>query len=156
MSAEAEIQQAKSRGHKFQPGNPWAFKPGQSGNPGGKPKGTVSIMTHVRRALAEKQKDGRTGAELLADKMLELAEAGEFKFLKEIVDRMDGPIVRETQNTNTNISTNVADMLRIAAQNQGGVAKAVDATVTDPDPVVEAPRQGGLIGMKKKKKQGST
>lgn len=32
---------------------PWLFKPGQSGNPEGRPKGSVSIMTEIKRYLKE-------------------------------------------------------------------------------------------------------
>lgn len=32
---------------------PWQFKPGQSGNPGGKPKGSVSLKTYARRMIQE-------------------------------------------------------------------------------------------------------
>jgi len=32
---------------------PWQFQPGVSGNPGGKPKGTVSLKTYARRMIQE-------------------------------------------------------------------------------------------------------
>lgn len=32
---------------------PWQFKPGQSGNPGGKPKGTVSLKKFAQRYIQE-------------------------------------------------------------------------------------------------------
>jgi len=33
--------------------SPYRWRPGQSGNPKGKPKGTVSILTHIKAYLAE-------------------------------------------------------------------------------------------------------
>lgn len=32
---------------------PWQFKPGQSGNPGGRPVGTVSLKEYARKYLQE-------------------------------------------------------------------------------------------------------
>jgi hypothetical protein len=46
--------------HKISPGErlkPWQFKPGQSGNPGGKPKGTLSLKEYARKYLMELPED---------------------------------------------------------------------------------------------------
>lgn len=32
---------------------PWQFKPGQSGNPAGKPKGTISLKEYAKRMLQD-------------------------------------------------------------------------------------------------------
>lgn len=32
---------------------PWQFKPGQSGNPGGRPKGTISLKEYAKKYLRE-------------------------------------------------------------------------------------------------------
>ena len=68
---------------------PW--KPGESGNPGGRPKGTGSITSYLRRLLKEKKGDKEI-AELLAQKAVQLAGKGEFRFLKEILERTDGKV----------------------------------------------------------------
>jgi hypothetical protein len=44
---EPENQLGNNREHL----KPWQFKPGQSGNPGGRPKGTVSLKTYARKYL---------------------------------------------------------------------------------------------------------
>lgn len=38
---------------------PWLFKKGQSGNPGGRPKGLVSMKTYAKRMLASMNEDER-------------------------------------------------------------------------------------------------
>lgn len=38
---------------------PWLFKPGQSGNPKGKPKGTISITQMVKRELRRRDPETR-------------------------------------------------------------------------------------------------
>lgn len=63
------------------------FKPGQSGNPAGRPKGSVSIVAALRRALEENPRL----ADELARVFIERARKGEFRFLKELLDRIDGP-----------------------------------------------------------------
>ncbi|UCC31011.1 MAG: hypothetical protein JSU86_01785 [Phycisphaerales bacterium] len=54
----------QSKRSRFEPGNAYAFKPGQSGNPGGRPKG-VSLRALFNRILAGetvelKDEDGKT------------------------------------------------------------------------------------------------
>lgn len=70
------------------------FQPGQSGNPGGRPK---KLLTVLSDALREKLKDvspdrHRTYAEVLADKLVEEAVAGKLPVLaiREIADRTEG------------------------------------------------------------------
>ncbi len=50
LEEETEIQHGSSNDHHLKP---WQFKPGVSGNPGGKPKGTVSLKTYARRMIQE-------------------------------------------------------------------------------------------------------
>ena len=62
------------------------FQPGRSGNPNGRPKGRS--VTAIMRQIIEAD-DGRI-ASALARMMFERAPAGDFRFLKEILDRTEG------------------------------------------------------------------
>ena len=71
------------------PGRKW--KPGQSGNPGGRPKSEVSITAILRRMAEERRgKDARTRAQELADKIWETALSGDRMTSEYLVDRLDG------------------------------------------------------------------
>jgi hypothetical protein len=62
------------------------FKPGQSGNPAGKPPGAKNRAT----VLAQSLFDGE--AEALTRKIIELAKAGDMQALKVCVDRLCPPM----------------------------------------------------------------
>ena len=65
------------------------FKPGQSGNPGGRPKGSRSPSALIRHYFDE----GLEGVDLgdaLIKSMFKRAIDGSFRHCKEIVDRLDG------------------------------------------------------------------
>lgn len=70
---------------------PYRFKPGESGNPGGRPRGTVSIETELKRRLA----DGESGDEIirqLVSEALSQALGGDYKFFNMILERIDGRV----------------------------------------------------------------
>lgn len=58
------------------------FRPGQSGNPGGKSKGTRNVATRLLEALMEAE------AEEIGRKTIELAKAGDSRALKACLDRL--------------------------------------------------------------------
>jgi len=62
------------------------FKPGQSGNPAGKPKGAKNKATIFAKALLEGE------AEVLTRKIIELAKAGDMQALKICLDRLYPPL----------------------------------------------------------------
>lgn len=65
------------------------FKPGQSGNPKGRPKGRVSLTAIVREMLAAN--DGEK-AKAICAATVEKAEDGDDKHLREIWNRVDGKV----------------------------------------------------------------
>lgn len=94
------------------------FKPGQSGNPAGAKKGARSFTALIREALTKSEirgvtkdgqkvvkalPDGITLADLIADVILTRAVKGDFRFVKEVWDRMEGKVpdtmLAEVKNT---------------------------------------------------------
>ena len=61
------------------------FKPGQSGNPAGKPKGVKDRRTELRALLVPH-------AQELIDKVVALAKAGDTTALRILIDRLIPPI----------------------------------------------------------------
>jgi hypothetical protein len=77
---------------KFTPGNPYAWTPGRSGNPKGRPKGSKSGSA-VLRKMARQLIDPKTGlnaTELISAKLISAAMSGEAWAIKEYFDRVEG------------------------------------------------------------------
>jgi hypothetical protein len=73
------------------------FKPGQSGNPGGRPKG--STLTRLLAEALEKDrlndkemKDAKKVAEVLVEAILQKAIEGDYRFVELVINRIDGKI----------------------------------------------------------------
>jgi hypothetical protein len=104
------------------------FKPGQSGNPGGMPKGTPRVDAAYRRLLAMTPEElavwePRNGAEILAAEQFKRACNPSAKqtlnYAERITDRTDGPVVRKVQKE---------DITQLEAERQRFEA-AIDALV---------------------------
>ena len=65
------------------------FRPGASGNPGGRPNGH-SIVAVLRQRLEQAEPDGRTLADVLADALVAEARTGNLKAIREVLDRTEG------------------------------------------------------------------
>lgn len=75
-----------------------SFQKGQSGNPAGPPKGYRKPSALLKKFSQLKKMDKETGAiftraEWIALKLLERAEKGDFVFVKEFFDRIEGKAV---------------------------------------------------------------
>ena len=67
------------------------FQPGQSGNPSGRPKNVLSkALRRKLEALESDAPDARVNADVLTDKLFELAVAGNVEAMKMCFDRMEG------------------------------------------------------------------
>lgn len=75
------------------------FKPGQSGNPAGRPKGR-SITAILRRMLDEADAaTGRTMAEAIAEAIIVKAALGDAKLIREVLDRTEGKVTQPVDVT---------------------------------------------------------
>ncbi len=84
--------QAKVTASRTAPPVHTRWKPGQSGNPKGRPK-CLTLSEAYRRELAKIDKtdpQGRTFAEVLAEQMIVKAKTGDVAALKEVADRVEG------------------------------------------------------------------
>lgn len=71
---------------------PFQFKPGQSGNPGGRPR-TKAVTEAYKSMLAEvdpRDPQGRTYAEIIAGAQIKLASSGDTAAAREVCDRTEG------------------------------------------------------------------
>lgn len=78
------------------------WKPGQSGNPSGKRKGTVSVLTRLRRVVEEEAKledkdpgHGVTHADLIAQLIVKQALGGDFRFVQFLMDKLEAADLRD-------------------------------------------------------------
>lgn len=87
-------------GKQTQADKPWLWKPGQSGNPSGRPK-TVSLTAIMLRKLKEEHPDEpeKIRAEKVVEAALKQAESGNFQMFKEIWDRVDGKVADKLEVT---------------------------------------------------------
>lgn len=89
------------------------FKPGVSGNPEGKPKGTLSLTNMLREALAEipEGKGKKTNSRLLVEKTLEKAiKKGDVSMIRYCYDRLEGMPSQKQENIHKFESLNDEDL----------------------------------------------
>jgi len=85
------------------------FKKGQSGNPKGKPKGTVSITTHLKRLMNKKisvpeltgSDDKLTVKELIALRLIKDAIDGKHHAQNIILERLEGKVTQKVEQNTT-------------------------------------------------------
>jgi len=85
------------------------FKPGQSGNPGGRPK-RGPLTDAYERALSQLipgDKEGRTIADLIAAALVKQAAKGNLAAVRELADRVEGKAVQPVQPVEKDDESNV-------------------------------------------------
>lgn len=75
------------------------WKPGQSGNPSGRPK-KLHITDAIRAELAREGPDGIPNDEAIARVLVELARAGNLDAIREIADRTEGKARQRIESGN--------------------------------------------------------
>lgn len=92
--SDAEFNQKFGKKGRFGPGNKWAWKKGQSGNPGGRPKHPKTMLRFAYLdALAKLDKNGLTVAEAIAVMMVRKAQKGNLAAAMELRKATEGDIV---------------------------------------------------------------
>lgn len=74
---------------------PHQFKPGQSGNPKGRPRGS-SITPRLKRIIEENEGEI---ADALVKSAIKNALKGDFRFWNAIVERLEGKVADRVQHT---------------------------------------------------------
>jgi len=106
----------KTAGINLTRGQAFRFKPGQSGNPGGRPR-TAKLSEACRAKLASVvpgDATGRTYAEAIADTLAQRAVKGDLRAVEELANRAEGrpgPSVSDT-DANNRVKVIVVDMPR--------------------------------------------
>lgn len=70
------------------------FAPGQSGNPGGRPKRDKQWREAIIRAVKRREQDDPQALEKLADALLRKVAEGDIPAIKEFGDRFDGKVAQ--------------------------------------------------------------
>ena len=75
------------------------FKPGQSGNPAGRPKRDWTWAGVLENAVEKAEESGKTVKEIVAESLVKEAIKGNVMAQKEIMNRMDGMPQQSTDIT---------------------------------------------------------
>ena len=76
---------------------PHKFKPGQSGNPAGRPKGRT--LTNRLKAILEEEVNGKTVAQALMEAGVKAALKGDYRYWNHIAERIDGKVAQPHEHT---------------------------------------------------------
>lgn len=130
MAEAAHEQRDRNEVGQFLPGNPHAFPPGVSGNPGGRPRGS-SVTAPLLRLLAKDENEHGEGrlAVAHAQRLLDIALgkaigedpktlAAELKAIALTMERTDGRVLQEVKNSGepTHVTRVVVEMPKDAGR----------------------------------------
>src|SRR5262249_55634659 len=103
---------AKPNGKLFEIGNPHAWKPGQSGNPAGRPK-SRTLSEHLRDRLKEQfpSRSDATYGRMVAEALVDRAINGDVMAIREVYDRVEG---KPKQTIDVNVEERKREMVEDA------------------------------------------
>ena len=113
-----------TRGHKH------GFRPGESGNPSGRPRSQV-LSEACQQALAMVMPDDpqeRTYADIIAEKMCELAASGDTRAASFLADRAEGRPKQATDSPTTISLENARALLYQLREQQMGIEDEGNST----------------------------
>ena len=130
------------RARSLPPNAPW--QPGQSGNPGGRPKGYIPFATVLRRQLAKADRRNKTQLEKVADKVIAMALKGDMDAVRWIADRTDGKVAQSIQ-VDSQQTVHVVPWLPALKESAdlltGEPGDVIEVEATDVEEVVEGQSQ---------------
>jgi hypothetical protein len=105
VAKKTDKKQGNNKVGPCNPPKPHRFKPGQSGNPNGRPK-SKPITAAIKKLL-----DKNDGAALLAiaAASIEKASEGDHRHLKEILDRVEGKVLDKVEHSGNIHSVSTED-----------------------------------------------
>lgn len=111
------------------------FAPGQSGNPGGKPKRAKIFTQSLLTALKRVDEENVEAIQRIADKLVTLAATGDVQAIKEVADRVEGKVPQgivggDDDDNPINLITRIERVIVHAADTDG--AGLSPATPTGP------------------------
>jgi len=115
---------------------PHQFKPGQSGNPGGRPA-RRPMLEELWKSPQEKDsrsKQGQTYLQGIIDEWIRRAMASSDTLLKEILDRIDGRVGTEEQENTGHAETIVVIDIPRPDRNSKEVMPSVGPSIFPPPP----------------------
>jgi hypothetical protein len=81
------------RGRPFAPGNPYRLRPGQSGNPAGRPKGWRALFREHAEEIESQDPQKRQRVRLLIERLwVRAVKDGNIQAAREYLDRADGRV----------------------------------------------------------------
>ena len=134
------------------------FRPGVSGNPGGRPKGR-SITARLREALESNRlgskavPDGKTVLDLVVEAILAEAAAGNSRIIKELLDRIEGKVAAAPPEVDVYANLDVrgltdAELVALASGSGGGGIGAEEAdSEADVHDLAPCDEPGAAVGL---------
>ncbi|MGE5754265.1 MAG: DUF5681 domain-containing protein [Planctomycetaceae bacterium] len=112
----------QAQGPRAGGGPPWLrqyqFRPGQSGNPGGRPK-NLTLTDRLRRVLDQASPSGETIGDGVVRVLVELAVAGDRRAILDIFERVDGKVPPVVEATHDEAYAGAAEIIRARQSGRG-------------------------------------